>query len=171
MHPSRCADSGIFSLGSPSLDRRAMEYIMKRYPVRTDDVIISGTGIAALAAISSLINMGIASNRITLLVRSEEHIVDDTIDKFVSTVSIYIFIYIYLSIICYKVVSMILVDVVIVVDITINLYMCAVNYVVASQTYINTFYICEYNSIHSFIYSFIYSFITINLFTDHSFIY
>lgn len=96
MHPSRCADSGIFSLGSPSLDRRAMEYIMKRYPVRTDDVIISGTGIAAYAAISSLINMGIASNRITLLVKSEEQIVDETLDKFVS---IYIHLYIYLSIV------------------------------------------------------------------------
>jgi len=69
---------------------------MKRYPVRTDDVIISGTGIAAYAAISSLINMGIASNRITLLVKSEEQIVDETLDKFVS---IYIHLYIYLSIV------------------------------------------------------------------------
>ena len=93
MHPARCADSGIFSLGSPSLDRHAMEYIMKRYPVRTDDIIVSGTGIAAFAAISSLINMGIASNRITLLVKSEEQIVDETLDKFVS-----IYIYIYISI-------------------------------------------------------------------------
>jgi len=84
MHPSRCADSGIFSLGSPSLDRHAMEYIMKRYPVRTDDVIICGSGISALAAISSLINMGIASNRITLLVRSEDQFIDETLDKFVS---------------------------------------------------------------------------------------
>lgn len=94
MHPARCADSGIFSLGSPSLDRHAMEYIMKRYPVRTDDIIISGTGIAAFAAISSLINMGIASNRITLLVKSEEQIVDETLDKFVS-IYLYTFIFLY----------------------------------------------------------------------------
>ena len=61
-----------------------MNYINKRYPVRTDDVIISGSGIAALAAISSLINIGVSSNRITLLVKNEDQIVDDTMDNFVS---------------------------------------------------------------------------------------
>ena len=81
MHPARCADSGIFSLGNPTSDTIAMKYIKKRYPTRTDDVIVYGSGIAALTVVSKLLQIGLTPNRITLVVSEEEGVVDVSLDK------------------------------------------------------------------------------------------
>lgn len=81
MHPARCADSGIFSLGNPTIDTIAMKYIKKRYPARTDDVIVYGSGLVALTAVSKLLQIGLSPNRITFVVPEEEGVIDVSLDK------------------------------------------------------------------------------------------
>ena len=80
-HPTRCADSGIFALGNPTIDNIALKYIKKRYPARTDDVIVYGSGLAALVAVSKLLRIGLSPNRITLVVQEEEGVIDLSLDK------------------------------------------------------------------------------------------
>mmetsp|Transcript_16681 Transcript_16681/g.28251 ORF Transcript_16681/g.28251 Transcript_16681/m.28251 type:complete len:1262 (-) Transcript_16681:1911-5696(-) len=72
LHPAQCADAGIFSLGNPSADILALKYIRKRYPSRSDDVVVAGSGLPVFAAVAKLLKIGIDPMRITLVEREEE---------------------------------------------------------------------------------------------------
>jgi hypothetical protein len=81
MHPARCADVGIFSLGNPTIDLLALRYIKQRYNNRNDDVVISGAGLAVFHAAGRLLKVGVSPMRITLVVREEEGNIEGFTEK------------------------------------------------------------------------------------------
>ena len=87
MHPAKCADAGIFGLGNPVADQEARRFIHKRYPGRSEDVVVSGSGVQAFTAVEQLLSMGIAPARITVVVPEEEGKVAGIPEKKVSCAS------------------------------------------------------------------------------------
>lgn len=85
LHPARCADVGVFSLGSPSADLHALRYIRHRYGQRSDDVVVAGSGLSVFAAVSRLLMIGVAPTRITAVVREAEGYIEGLTEKNVSS--------------------------------------------------------------------------------------
>ena len=83
-HPSRCADIGVFSLGNPAADIKALRYIQQRGTSHTQDVIVSGSGLAVFTAVARLLKFGIEPTRITVAVREEEGNITGLTEKNVS---------------------------------------------------------------------------------------
>lgn len=80
-HPARCADIGVFSLGNPQVDAKALRYIQHRYPGRSDDVVVSGSGLAVFAAVARLLKFGVAPMRITVVVKDDEGTIQGLAEK------------------------------------------------------------------------------------------
>lgn len=84
LHPARCADVGVFSLGNPAADLHALRYIRQRYANRSDDVVVSGSGLPVFTAVARLLKIGVAPTRITVVVREDEGHVEGLTEKNVS---------------------------------------------------------------------------------------
>ena len=84
LHPAKCAEIGVFSLGSPAADLQALRYIRNRYSARSDDVVVSGSGLPVFAAVARLLRAGMSPTRITVVVREEEGRVEGLNEKNVS---------------------------------------------------------------------------------------
>lgn len=114
LHPARCADIGVFSLGSPLADLQALRYIRHRYSIlckktrkscfvlfwliklsrsprfscrygqRSDDVVVSGSGLPVFAAVARLLSTGVAPTRITVVVKEDEGFIEGLTEKSVS---------------------------------------------------------------------------------------
>jgi hypothetical protein len=80
-HPARCADIGVFSLGNPAADAKALRYVKQRYSSRSDDVVVSGSGLAVFAAVARLLRFGLSPTRITVVVREEEGAIQGLYEK------------------------------------------------------------------------------------------
>jgi hypothetical protein len=83
-HPARCADLGVFSLGNPAVDTKALRYIQHRYASRADDIVVSGSGLPVFAAVARLLKYGVSPTRITVVVREEEGTIQGLTEKNVS---------------------------------------------------------------------------------------
>ncbi|KAJ1433137.1 hypothetical protein B484DRAFT_478475 [Ochromonadaceae sp. CCMP2298] len=86
LHPARCADVGVFSLGNPASDALALAYIRKRYPNRSDDIVVSGSGLPVFAAVARLLKLGLDPMRITVVVHEEEGKIQGLKEKSVTDV-------------------------------------------------------------------------------------
>lgn len=85
-HPARCADVGVFSLGNAAADAKALRYVQQRYATRSDDVVVSGSGLPVFAAVARLLKFGLAPTRITVVVREPEGTIEGLTEKNVSKV-------------------------------------------------------------------------------------
>jgi hypothetical protein len=83
-HPARCADLGVFSLGNPAVDTKALRYIQHPYASRADDIVVSGSGLPVFAAVARLLKYGVSPTRITVVVREEEGTIQGLTEKNVS---------------------------------------------------------------------------------------
>lgn len=89
LHPARCADIGVFSLGSPLADLQALRYIRHRYGQRSDDIVVSGSGLPVFTAVSRLLQIGVAPTRITVVVKEDEGFIEGLTEKNVSVVYLF----------------------------------------------------------------------------------
>lgn len=72
VHPSKCADAGIFSLGNPAADLLAINWVRKRAQNRNEPIIICGAALKVLTAAESLLRAGIDPNKIVCLIHELE---------------------------------------------------------------------------------------------------
>ncbi len=68
VHPAKCADAAIFSLGNPAADLLALTWVKKRIANRSDPVVICGVALKVLAAAEGLLRAGVEPSRIVLVV-------------------------------------------------------------------------------------------------------
>lgn len=64
VHPAKCADAGIFSLGNPSADLLAVQWAQRRTANKNDPIVIAGSALKALTAAQGLIRAGIPASKI-----------------------------------------------------------------------------------------------------------
>lgn len=74
----------MFSLGSPLADLQALRYIRHRYGQRSDDIVVSGSGLPVFTAVSRLLQIGVAPTRITVVVKEDEGFIEGLAEKNVS---------------------------------------------------------------------------------------
>eukprot|EP01041_Mallomonas_annulata_P004244 gene4244-8440_t len=75
MHPRQCAEYGFFSLGCAETEMAAMKCLRRKYRpetgVDTDDIVVYGCGVNAMAVVGRLLEEGIEPRRIYWIVPSE----------------------------------------------------------------------------------------------------
>ncbi len=71
MHSSYCEKRGIFGLGDPYTDTKAFDWVSKQDREKWP-IVIYGAGMDISAALGALLNKGIPSRRINLVIRNEE---------------------------------------------------------------------------------------------------
>ncbi len=59
-----------------------------RYGQRSDDVVVSGSGLPVFAAVARLLNTGVAPTRITVVVKEDEGFIDGLTEKNVRNISL-----------------------------------------------------------------------------------
>lgn len=67
-HPAVCAERGIFGLGNPQADYRAISWIKKKQS-DFSKIVVYGKGITGLNTVGRLLNYGIQSSRIIYISR------------------------------------------------------------------------------------------------------
>eukprot|EP01038_Epipyxis_sp_PR26KG_P007433 gene7433-10129_t len=83
LHSSKCADMGVFELGNPSADLLALKWIRKRYnpnKALETSIMISGTALKVLSAVSKLTKLGISQQRIVAVISDYESMMEDITD-------------------------------------------------------------------------------------------
>ncbi|RYH29030.1 DUF4821 domain-containing protein [archaeon] len=76
IHPAKCADAGIFTLGNPSADLIALSYVKKRTASRAESVVIAGKAIKVLVAAESLVRAGVDPNKIACVVNDVPSLIE-----------------------------------------------------------------------------------------------
>lgn len=71
MHPSTCAEKGIFCLGSQTTDSSALRWVQEKGTTRNSAVVICGTGLNALVAAGNLMHNGVHADRISLVINED----------------------------------------------------------------------------------------------------
>lgn len=70
MHPSKCGDCGIFSLGNPTADLLALRWVRRRHS-RPDSIVVYGDALRAFGCAAKLMRYGVPSNKIVVVVSEE----------------------------------------------------------------------------------------------------
>lgn len=84
MHPSKCADCGIFELGNPTADFLAVKWLRKRYTPKVEIIVIYGSTIKALTAVQRLVRAGIPCNRLMAVLPDSASMIDEIEEASVS---------------------------------------------------------------------------------------
>ena len=70
MHPSKCGDCGIFSLGNPTADLLALRWVRRRHS-RPDPIVIYGDALKAFGCAAKLMRYGVPPTKIVVVVSEE----------------------------------------------------------------------------------------------------